>query len=796
MDNGSAEGYGSGDPAQPGWQWDPVQQSWQWNPGAAASTAPGQPAGSGHWQSEASYGTQPYASAQAAGSQAYASWPGGYGTAYPGAAQHAYASGAAAPNPASAAGSSWAGAGAPAAAPAAARPADADTPHGTPFGRYLLVAELGRGGMGVVYKAYQPELKRYCAIKVLHGHEAARLVHEGQACARLGKHPNIVQVYDAGFVGETAYIAMEMVAGTPLDDVLRTEGPLEEARVLEIGYKVAVALHHAHVHDLVHRDMKPANIIVDAQGEPHVLDFGLAKDITAGDTQFAGLVVGTPAYMPPEQFNPESGGVDARADIYALGATLYHLLAGRPPFEGSLREIMLQALTSRPEPLRARCQVSRDLEAVIAKAMEREPRDRYQSALEMADDLSRVTAGEPPRARRLTPLGRAVRRIVRHPVLVTLACLLALFVAASVVYLSQRVREMEALWAGLAQQITHLSANEVRKLLDPALPLVRELHRAAELGLLPLADRRAMTLELAARFEVRDFDWLNWTAADGSYIGITRRDGKTIAVHTWLEGETGWELEYEILPDGSLREVSRIEHVYDARTEDDYPAAVAAAGPVWVGPYRWEEEASLGADPEWGAGCALAFRRQGEVIGVFTADYLLTQLSDFLAEQTRWPQARSFLLKRDGQAFARSDGSRASTDPVLEAALAALPDGGLGALRPGHPVAVTYRSPSDGEEYTAALEVFTLAGGLEWASAVITPVRSLRGDVDRMQRWFVLIAIGGLLVLFGGVTWSIVRRWLRVRRTVALTGAARLRSDLVRPGGASGAGSGAQRPPA
>jgi tetratricopeptide (TPR) repeat protein/predicted Ser/Thr protein kinase len=314
---------------------------------------------------------------------------------------------------------------------------------GRSFGVYDLEKELGRGGMGIVYKAFHRDLRRPCALKTLlsHGGDQAamdRFVQEGRSSAKLGKHPNIVGVFDAGIIDGVPYIAMEFVTGTPLDKLTETQ-PLTVAQALEYGHKIALALDHAHRCGIVHRDMKPQNVIIDDQGEPQVLDFGLAKD-TAQQAQLsqANAIMGTPAYMPPEQAQPGKFPVDRRSDVYSLGATLYHCLSGKAPFGGDgAVETIVRVVFEDPQRLSQMpgLKVDPDLEAIIDKSMEKDPAARYQSALEMADDLSRVMNGEHPKARRVGALGRLIRRLKRNRGVVVLVTIAAVLVAGAVGYL-------------------------------------------------------------------------------------------------------------------------------------------------------------------------------------------------------------------------------------------------------------------------------------------------------------------------------------------------------------------------
>ncbi len=274
------------------------------------------------------------------------------------------------------------------------------------FPNYEVLGVLGRGGMGVVYKARQRGLERVVALKVLRtgieeGEEATRrFLNEARAAARL-QHAHIVSIHEVSTAGGLPYFSMDYVEGPTLGDWLRAPGrtPAQAAAALR---KVALAVHHAHEAGIVHRDLKPGNILVDRAGEPKVTDFGIAKDI-AQDAPItkAGMTIGTPCYMSPEQAAGENDRVGPRSDVYALGALLYEALARRPPFAGSaVSETLRQVLGRAPAPpSRYDPAVPRALEAVCLRALEKDPTRRHSSALAFAEDLGRFLEGRPVAAR-------------------------------------------------------------------------------------------------------------------------------------------------------------------------------------------------------------------------------------------------------------------------------------------------------------------------------------------------------------------------------------------------------------
>ncbi len=306
------------------------------------------------------------------------------------------------------------------------------------FGDYDLLEELARGGMGVVYRARQRSLGREVALKVLLGGAFAgedgkrRLQAEAAAAAQL-RHPNIVTVHDAGLVDGQPFFSMSLVPGPTLEELVRS-GPIPAQRAARYVVCIAEAVHYAHTQGVLHRDLKPSNVLLDARDEPHVTDFGLAKSFQAGGAAanespdlrpaparpaltLSGQVLGSPAYMPPEQATGRGRELGPASDVYSIGAILYELLTARPPFVGdTAHEVIEQLKTLEPIPVRRleSC-IPPDLETVCLKCLEKEPHRRYSSARELADDLTRFLEGEPVRARPVGPAGRLFRVARRRP---------------------------------------------------------------------------------------------------------------------------------------------------------------------------------------------------------------------------------------------------------------------------------------------------------------------------------------------------------------------------------------------
>jgi len=268
-------------------------------------------------------------------------------------------------------------------------------------GGYQVVAKLGQGGMGAVFKAVQLSIDRTVALKILPPRLAknqeyvTRFFREARSAARLN-HPNIVQAFDAGEADGYYYFAMEFVDGQPVANLLQAGNPLPERQALEIVRDIARALNYAHEAGIVHRDIKPANILLTSTGVPKLADLGLAREAgtTTSDVTQAGYAIGTPDYISPEQVRGEAD-IDGRSDVYSLGATLYHMLTGKPPFAGGTgNEVMAKHLAEPiPNVHKANPKVSHASARIIWKAMDKDRERRYKTAGEMAYDIERVLAG-------------------------------------------------------------------------------------------------------------------------------------------------------------------------------------------------------------------------------------------------------------------------------------------------------------------------------------------------------------------------------------------------------------------
>ena len=294
------------------------------------------------------------------------------------------------------------------------------------FGRYTIMGILGQGGMGKVYKVFDPQLKRNVALKVLLTNPGnlegvQRFLREAQATAHL-HHPNIVMVYDIGFEEGQHYFTMDYIPGYSLKDYAKknTLSPRQSAKIM---MKVGDAIHYAHRQGVVHRDLKPGNVMMTEEGEPKVMDFGLAK-LTEASKKLSrtGMIIGTLQYMPPEQAQGLMREIDARSDVYSLGAMLYQLITGRPPFAGNTTFSIINKVLNFPPvpPTQIKPHISKDIETICIKALEKEKHMRYQTAAAFVDDLAKFVRGEPIQAV-MPGLGHKFSRWVKkNPLLASL----------------------------------------------------------------------------------------------------------------------------------------------------------------------------------------------------------------------------------------------------------------------------------------------------------------------------------------------------------------------------------------
>ena len=400
-------------------------------------------------------------------------------------------------------------------------------------GDYELIELLGAGGMGGVWRARQISLHREVALKMIRAGEFAgpeevrRFLNEAEAVAQL-EHPNIIPIYEIGEAARRHFFSMKLVAGDTLAARLRrdTRAPLPTSEAIRILAKVARAVHFAHERGVLHRDLKPGNILLDTGDEPLVADFGLARQLeTDSQLTVTGAILGSPAYMAPEQASGQHDRITTAADVYSLGAILFELLTGRPPFLGATPLETLRRVTEQepPRPRALKSTVDVDLETICLKCLEKNPARRYASALELARELECWQRGEPISARPVTAAERVVKWARRNPARATLAAMAAiapLFVIAVLLVTSARVRR-EAMVARQERERTRLSlyAADIfisRTALDAGDPagasVALENHRPR-----------------AGEPDIRDFEWhWLWRAVRGDAAAVFRGHSNTV----------------------------------------------------------------------------------------------------------------------------------------------------------------------------------------------------------------------------------------------------------------------------
>jgi WD40 repeat protein/serine/threonine protein kinase len=504
------------------------------------------------------------------------------------------------------------------------------------FGDYELLEEIARGGMGIVYRARQLALDRTVAVKMLlfgplsSPEFVKRFRAEASVAASL-QHPNIVAIHDVGVCQGQQYFAMDYVEGQSLAKLLAS-GPLPATRAACYLKTIAEAIHYAHERGILHRDLKPSNVLIDASDQPRVTDFGLARRLE-GDSELTvtGQVLGSPNYMPPEQAVGKRGKVSRRSDVYSLGAMLYHLLTGRPPFVGeALTDTLEQVLNEEPvSPRLLNPSVPRDLETICLKCLEKEPEKRYTTTQTLADDLGWFLNNEPVHARPITRAERVWRWCRRKPAFAGLSAavivlLLALAIGSPIALFlinHERLRAEENLYAAdmrLAQQA--LAENN----LGHALQLLKKHDPTA-------TNRQSNSLSRAP--DRRGWEWRYLTqqcesderALVGLHEGIVVRvafspDGKFLASAAMFPSSLKlWDLQRQ-------REVGLVQHSNDvwqiAFSPKGDVLAVASGDELWF--YDPRSLRLLGSPvkyPGWIGG--LAFNPDGKWLAVLSAGHLL-----------------------------------------------------------------------------------------------------------------------------------------------------------------------------
>lgn len=583
------------------------------------------------------------------------------------------------------------------------------------LGPYEIVRKLGQGGMGTVYEAFDPKLRRKVALKVLNAgstepEDVLRFMREAESVARL-RHPHCIHIYEMGSADGLDYFTMDLIEGVTLDKwaAEQQRSPREIATIIE---KIALALQHAHENGVIHRDIKPSNIMVDGHGEPVVMDFGLARAVdSTSRVTVTGTVLGTPLYMSPEQAQGFQDLIGPRSDVWSVGAMLYELLAGRPPFQNpEVMGLIITILTRDPEPLRKlRPGLPKEIEIISLKCLEKDPDRRYASMKDLAQDLRAWLEFMPIRASApsgLTVLLRGMRRRPA-PYLAVAAGLLALLALGSFAVLERSRANFTQLVDMHHRTLARTVSKEVQAVLMPAESMLGEFSQWIEQGLVDPSDTSRLGALMAERLRGNPtLAWISYSdGKNGRYTGAQRDVHGILLLNRSVPSENEGRPRIEkIAGDGQRTIVPADPSLkgYDPRTRPFFVAAVAAEGMVWTEPYQFYE-----GTPGITSARAVRLRGSREATGVFTVDFGLDRLVGLLKQLELEYGCRMFLVDEKGKLVLR----QGLKDPLLDACRDALKSGIEGEdLR----ASASAEAKLDGRQYVVHQERFALPGRLHW----------------------------------------------------------------------------------
>jgi len=529
------------------------------------------------------------------------------------------------------------------------------------FGPYHLERKLGQGGMGVVFAAHDSRLNRRVALKVILSDSLdpallLRFLREAETVARL-RHAHIIRIHELAQHETHHYFTMDLIEGRTLDAwaAEQPRTPLEIAGMVE---RIARALHHAHENGVIHRDVKPGNIMVDTSGEPVVMDFGLARNVDSNTrVTMSGEVVGTPKYMSPEQARSENAQLGPGTDIWALGAVMFELLTGRAPFtQSDVLHLLVSIVRDEAPTLRAiKPELPRDLEVICQKCLEKEPARRYPSMRAFAEDLRAWREHEPIAATPPSGLTLIIRRVKRRPLpyLATLLALLALTTGGAFYLLRGSRASLQQLSETHHRSLSKTVSKEVQGLLNPAEDLLGELVQTAQRGLLTVDDTERLGALLAEKLRFqKHLAWISYSRKrDGQFVGVERKPDGTLVLNRSNPSvnEARPTLE-QIGEKGALIALPSDPKLkgYDPRVRPFFSVAERCTALGWTEPYKFfAGENSVGKP---GITATQSLRNaSGEVLGVFTADFDLAHLSAALDELEKEYGCRLFLVDNNGK---------------------------------------------------------------------------------------------------------------------------------------------------